>query len=482
MALIQEDLDNSLEIVKLIDSENTSAAMSSEDNLLLDKVAEVKKSVEESAEDTEEEQFVQEDDGTADEASEEDGLKDLGTKKTTVAAEALRHDYYDRMAAEAFFEEGGVAHKVASAVGHGIAATSVYAFNLAKDLSIVLKDLSFQYGPIVFSRLKSGVMYLLVRLLKSFMKMRVALANAYQQKKNSFSKYQKRVSRLRETLVTMSQVELQLTQPEPFRDEELFKWFFAHGKPSPLEALKAIDSLMDVVVEEIDQGIQHELEITKRLIELTNRGVRSDLYPYMEVKGITARFAKQRVDGYDHNDELIDNYVFNQSLPAYTLLMFGLPKKEVIKAASTSDSLDNVIKAYQDSYVILGINPSIPKTVPMINYMDSKSLLKLLDGLEAICQKGLRHVEFYKNIEKKALGLKTNYQHYFAWLTADNQAKSLQESLAELIYLKQSFATKVYLPGALDIHDYVGLYLNTMLRYIESNIKNLVPVQQNSTD
>ena len=122
----------------------------------------------------------------------------------------------------------------------------------------------------------------------------------------------------------------------------------------------------------------------------------------------------------------------------------------------------------------------MPKIAPMVNYMDKQSLLRLLDGLEGVVEKALKHVSFYQKLETASNELKPSFQNYFSWLVEDAQAKSLRESLAEVIYLKQSFVTKVYLPGAIDIHEFVSSYVSGVLRYVERNIKVMKPADHKS--
>lgn len=474
-----EALDDSLSTVQLIDREREEASVPEHDLLYLKKAEEVedqKKKDAEVPEDTPmdgDPEEVSSDDVGSDE--EPDGEEEVKDGEEVVAQESLRSERYQViLATEAFLEEGSMSQKALSFGWEATKGLSSFALKMATELGSVLKGLGIAYGPVVFKRLRSGVMYILERLLKNFYKFRVSLAQNYVRRKHSLQKSQVRIQRLLKTLEELKDEKLTLTKPEPFRDEELFDWFLSNDELSITKSIASVKRLMGVVTTEIDQALSFDLGTIERLIDLTKRGVRTNLASYLDIQFSLSNFKRDTTLTSDEDREILDSYRFNDTLPNYTLLSVGIPKKDVIRQYGDGDNA-NVVKAYHDSYFALVPCQYRIRSIPNINYVDQKQLEQLLKELSSLCSLALEHVEFYKKFENKAEKLKTDYQHYFNWLTSDEQAKSLNESLSELIYLKQQYISRVYLPGAMDIHDYVALYLTKITGYAEKNLKALQP-------
>ena len=494
-----EDLDPGLEIAQVIEADAAAAELPSHDQLYLDKAKEIQDS--KKPEPSPEEAAASEDSGdspvpdaensetpteeeNSSDAPPEDGndndeLEVIDGKQTTVATEALREkDYSITFALENYGEET-LLQKTGALAWSGVKVLSGYAFHLAKELSFLLKDLGIEYGPKVYARLRSGVSYLLTKTFKQFGKLRSAVSRAYFQKTHSFNKLKDRLSRLKKTL-EMIPDDFVLVQPAPFQDEALYGLFQVGNTVSPMKAIASISGLLDVVVNDIDRGIKNEISTLKRVVEVCRRNAKIEVLHYLRITGIGSSFLKKTVHGYEDNPDLLDSYLYTHALPRNTLVLAAIPKDSVVISAAKSNDMTEVTKAYNESYFILGVSQVQNKSNPLVNYMDKKSLLTLLAGLEAVVEKAISHVSFYKNLESEAASLKPEFQNYFSWLTEDEQAKTLRESLADVIYLKQAFITKVYLPGAIDIHDFVSTYVADMLGYVEKNIKVLKPKVEES--
>ncbi len=465
-----EEMDQSLAIVQAIQAED--AAIPEYDQLYLDKQEEFKQDevdqAEEAANEAEAEPTSQE------EANTDEPMETIDGKQTTVATEAIRNDHETVFALE--MEYNSVIGKVAGFVGTGIVDVSKFGWEVLKDLAGFLKEAGIQYGPGILARIKTSVAMVASRSLKLSLKLASASAQAYDRKKNSYEKSLKRLQRIKQTLDIMKNQETELTAKDPFNDANLFSLFYVNGKVSVLDSMKSVRLLMDVMVEDIDKGLDYDVRTIEQLIENTRRGVRFNPLSYLSLKNIRSGFKKTTIEGYAINPELMDSFVLATTLPKNTLLIFGLPKESLVTEAAKTDDMTDIAKAYHSSFMVLGLNPTLPKSIPAVNYVDKTDLVTLTAALEQLCVDAMAHTEVYQNTVKRAERLKLNYQHYFAWLTANEDQKSLKESFAELIYLKQAFATKVYFPAMLDIHDYVALYIASVLKYVEDNIRVIKPV------
>lgn len=460
MILANEEMDQSLAIVQAIQA--GEASLPEYDQLFLEKQEEFKEG----------EEVTQED--ASQETSTEDEPVEINGRQTTMAAESLRHDALTVFAVENEFTS--TIGQIAGHVGTGITEVSKFGWEVFKDLAGYLKEAGIQYGPGILARIKTSVAMVASRSLRLSLKLATAASQAYVRKKYSYEKSQKRLQRIKQMLDIMKDQQTELTAKDPFNDNDLFSLFFVNGKVSVLDSMKSVNVLMSTLTETIDKGLEHDVRVIEQLIENTRRGVRFNPISYLSLRNIQGGFKKTAVEGYSINPMLMDSFVLGTALPKNTLLVFGLPKESLIQEAAKSNDLSDIAKAYHSSFMVLGISPVVPKSIPAVNYVDKADLVTLVASLEKLCSEAIAHTEVYQNTVKRAERLKLSYQHYFAWLTANDDQKSLKESFAELIYLKQSFATKVYLPAMLDIHDYVALYVSSVLKYVEDNIRVIKPV------
>lgn len=495
MAIIRafEEIDPTTEIAQLLNEEKAASELPSHDQLYIDKSNEVKESEEaeaavseendtnsvESSTDEDEDADSGESEDTESSSEEDPELEEIDGKQTTVATESIRNE--GAVSVIALEEiEGAVGSTLMQSTGSalwGMAKTaSSYALHLATELAGMLKELGLTYGPIAFSKLRSGVSYLLSKTFKLAIKLQSVAVKQYFQYAHSFDRHQQRLRKLKETLQLLPDTVV-LADKAAFNDEEVFRLFEVSGQAEPLKAVRAVGQLLDVVVNDIDRGIHNEIEVMKQVIESCKRNARVDLLRYLSLPGLSSGFMKRGVQGLDSNTDLTESFVYTLPIPKSTLLIATVPKEDVVKEAAKSGDLSNVTQAYQESYIVLAANPVRTKSVPLVNYMDKKSLLSLLAELESVLDKAKSHVSFYKKLENSSADLKPSFQNYFSWLVEDEKAKALKDSLAEVIYLKQSYVTRVYLPGAVDIHDFASNYASSVMRYVEKNIKVLKPAE-----
>lgn len=402
-------------------------------------------------------------DDTEDES--EESLKTVDGKRTTVAAESLRNEYYERTVVEAFDMEGvkSVAGAIGSGLATGVTTVGKYAWMGIKEVSIVAAALGIKYGPTIFSAIKTGVVYLFLRSVKALLKTTISAFDAAKRSYRSFSKHKSAIAKLRETLDVLKKEGKTLDTSSSFIDKQALNWFAVNRKPGVLASAQAMKVFLTETVKHIDESIMHDTKTVKRLIDLSATGVRGDVTSYLNVSSFSGQYLKKNVKGHEVDPELVDNYVYGTVLPDNILFVANLPKRGLM-------DMEAITKAYRASGVFLTVDPSFSMEIDKVDYMDIEGLSRFLDVLEGICDQGLAHIDFYKRVRKESEALKFGYRHYYQRLAASEDKVSVQDSLVEYVYLKQFFINKVYLPGAMDIHDYAAAYLTRALRYVKSHL------------
>lgn len=367
----------------------------------------------------------------------------------------LREEYYTQLATESFKDT--IVDKLSTGVG--------YVASFAKNLTIALTALGLHYTKEAGIRLSAGVAYLFIRAVKSLIKGTLAASDAIKRNHRSFSKFKEEIETLKETIKTLKESEKKTTD-QKYNDQKVISWFNYGNKTSPIGSAMVMSSFMKTVTEHVNSGIDQDIQIVQKFIELSRKGVRIDPVKLLNVIPFKQRFLRKSVKGYTKDPDLVNSYVYDQSLPDRVIFIGLLPKPSL-------EELAEITKAYQESALFLGVDPTERIVDRTIDYMAIEEIEQFLDVLEKLCDQSLEHVSMYTRLLRENEKLKLGYRYYYQGLVESDEKKSLHDSLAEFVYLKQAFINKVYLPAAIDTHDYVASYLMRALRFTKENVKAL---------
>lgn len=375
--------------------------------------------------------------------------------RSTLQTKNLREEYYTQLATESFKDT--VVDKLWTGVG--------YVASFAKDLTSMLTALGLHYTKEAGVRLGTGVAYLFIRAVKSLIKGTLVASDAIKRNHRSFSKFKEEIGTLKETIKVLKESEKK-TIDQKYTDPKILSWFNYGTKTSPIGSAMVMSSFMKTMADHINSGVDQDLQILQKFIELSRKGTRVHPVKLLDIVPFKHRFLRKSVKGYMKDPDLVNSYVYDQSLPDRVIFIGLLPKPSL-------EELPDITKAYQESALFLGVDP-IERTVDRgIDYMAVEEIEQFLDVLEKLCDQSLEHVSVYTRLLKENEKLKLGYRYYYQGLIESNEKKSLHDSLAEFVYLKQAFINKVYLPAAIDVHDYVASYLVRALRFTSENVKAL---------
>lgn len=391
-------------------------------------------------------------------------------KLQTPVTEMLRNDYYDRVVLEAI--EMQDVKDVASSLGRGV----MFAGRVALDLAMYLKELGIQYSPAIIAGLKKTVVYLFTRSVRLLLKTIVGISDYIKRHARSFGKAKKEIASLRESLAALEREAQGGTTAlkKPATDDlNLISWFTAGNVTNPTHSADIIYVFMKDTIKQIDADISLNIRGVRKLIELSQTSIKGDPIDMLVVPPFSGRYLKRRVtQGAD--EPLTERYIYATGLPDQVVFVAELPKAGLT-------TIEEIADAYRDSGVFLTTDTESRPTAEKVDYMDITGITRFLDVLEGVCDVALEHQSFYDRINKQVGELKFGYRHYYQKLTETKEQSSIRESLVEYVYLKQSFASKIYLPAAMDIHDYTAAYLVRALRFAKENIKQLQVVKPEST-
>ena len=407
-------------------------------------------------------------------AEETDKLSDLSDKKQTPVTESLRTEYYDRAVLEAI--DYDTVKNAVGTVASGVGNVTMTAARLLKDLAVYLYVLGLPYYPGIIQGLKKTVLYLFNRSIKSLLKAMTSMNDFVKQHRSSLVKRSEEIKALKEDIVRLKEkakeanAEIVLSD-KGIADTKLISWMTVSGKTDPNLSVAVMAKFANDVTEQVDQSFIKDLEAVERLIALTKNSSLGNPLEMMRVSPFSGSFMKET---NQEDSNLVSRFVYNTILPDQVLFVALLPKDGI-------KEISEIGKAYHESSVYLTADNRHPPTVELVDYMELEGVERFLDGLELICQNAIKHIDRYKQAVKLSERLKLSYKSYFQKLTADKDRQNVHDTLVEYIYLKQSFASRVYLPAAMDIRDYTSSYLMRALRLVKNNLNALQVNQKDST-
>lgn len=409
-----------------------------------------------------EEEAAATDDGEEDTDATSEVIDD---KVTTPATESIRN--YLKLTASNESEFGDLMYRGASAAANAIGDGLV-------GLGNILRELSLTYGPKLYRAVKSGVGYLLLRTAKLILKLITVTKNAVQNYRTSMVRHVKQLNSLKETCKTLSDSNAVVPEDRKrYEGKDVNLWSLIDGRCSFTNSNARMRQWTEDNFKMLEQNILYDINATIRFLDSTRRGVPVFPLEFLEVNPNRSALREQRVSGYERDDKLLTSYVYPHDLPNNTIMMALLPSRDVTATAKRTQSLELIKEAYSGSGIFFAVKPATGRAELFNNYMNPTQLSAFIDEVIELAKLGYLNTDLYKKIDAKIPALKTGFQHYLNWLQADDRQKSLDESFAEFVSMKQAFISRVYLPAAMDSHDFLSSYLTNAKIFIRENIKVL---------
>lgn len=456
-----DGLDQDLELVQLLQREEQAKEKGDFD--ILQQKTEEKLKLEADKVSEEDDQTTT--DETVDSSSDSDDLGDADgdTDETTtaVAQESLRDEFHSHrwvMALETSDLYGAeeVSRSTLSAAAHGI--MEFIRFMVPLGLRVI---------PAAVSGFGKATLYMGTRILRSFYKVITTSEDFFKEHQRSFKRSKDQIRSLQETIKLLEEsTELKDVTRRSFTDHSSLQYFSMGRDVGVEKSLEVIRRFMQGPISQIGRGIQSDVSIIQRLIDVVNEGQNVSIDELMEVELFSSSLTARNIKGYGVDSEHLQNYVYPQTLPGNFLFFLQIPKSNLPDMEAWSD-------AYRHSNMSIGMNLERFQVPESIDYVALDSLKKLLRELDAFCDVCLAQKTLYQEVERSSQKLRLGYRHYFEKLIGQPDRINLQKSLAEHIYLKQAFVGKVYVAGMMDVHKYAATYVQKVLRYVKENLNTL---------
>lgn len=336
-----------------------------------------------------------------------------------------------------------------------------------------LGALGIAYGPKIASKAYKGVIYGFALLGKGLVISISSLTKYIERRTSAFDKLNKDIQIAKETLQLIDDKdakedteELSSDSDEPiiqFKDEKTINYLKIGESLDLSNNIERLNTFVSDYVEKISKAIHTENKVVNLAVE------RSNILRFPDpVEFLQYNFNLNGLGRYSHSDDdsLTELFRSKEVMPGDVVLIAKLPNRKIKRVL-------DLRQAYKESDIHLELNKESFKVIEGVNYMTSQELSQFLDSLSKLCDLCISHQKYYEGIKKLKLKSRYSFKRYFDNLLDNKSKVGVEDSFIENMYMKNVFVDKVYIPAAMDIHDYAAKVISHGLSFAKSNLEHL---------
>jgi len=332
---------------------------------------------------------------------------------------------------------------------------------------LFLGKVGIKAGAWLLGKIYKGLLILLSKTAKLLYEGSIDLAKYLDRKVYSFESYKKDLVELKKAVEL---IQKNATPLDP--SDESF------GNRKVIDALKIADSVdfaaniavlsgfIKSEMSSLGRAIAHDNALTKRIMTNPFGKERSNARALLTVPKPGNGFRDGFIQGYENEFEFNDTYHSDTVLLSDARMIVVLPKKDLKSYPQVSD-------AYNKSSIYLGLDIKSYQEVTQVPFLPADKILLLIGSLIDLCDICLAHEVLFRQILKEKEGMVNLFRLYFNRLVDSEDKVSIEDSMVECIHLKSMFSDKVYLSGAIDLHDFSRKILGYGLTFLKTNTSKL---------
>ena len=397
----------------------------------------------------------------------EDPPAEEETAEEKPAQESLRNLSVENYALE--WDDTGVLGTVSSVVGGVWTAaktSSAFIYGSIAAVTMILAGLGIKYGPGLAEGLYKGVIYAFCKTVKLTQDSSVAITKYLDRRINSFANIQTAIRDLNKILSDIEAKNTDIVKPEgSYSNVKVIDALKINNSVAIADNVNVMEKFLGSIVKGIGAAVKKDMGYLKYMLSVAGNNGAVIPTSVLAVKPLSSDFRASDVPGYTPDNELLECFVFKDTLPSNIVCVAHIP-------ATSVKTTEDFISSYGEARIFLGVGDSYTE-VKSIDYMDINGLKELLKSLDKVCSLCISHQSLYEDIERDKRALKYSFKGYFMKLANSKEKVSLKSSLVQQIHLKTLFTDKVYLVAAMDVHDYAIKVLTAGLSFVKDNIQKL---------
>lgn len=349
-------------------------------------------------------------------------------------------------------------------------STNSTLWNFTKEAGKWLGQLGIKLGtdtlPKLAGHLYKGIVYAFNRLGYGFAVGLTALDQYLTRRINSFNRLHEEIQKAKQAVELLKKDKPKDFKDEFYTDDKNINQLSIGSSVNLKDNLDTLTKFVNSTMQDLGLCIKEDLSSIEQLISYSHLGGSKDLLDLLVLKPKIKNLVTGEIDGYQTNSRLVTSYHVKTMLPGNTVLICHLPSPE-------SKTREEWIQAYRESDMFLGVVKSNFHLTDQISYLNANELSDVLNKLETLCRACIGHQSFYENMKKQKLHQRLVYKNYFDSIVRRDKKVGLKESLIDLVTMKNNFVDKVYLPAAIDVHDYAVRIINAYLKLVAKNVEVL---------
>ena len=211
--------------------------------------------------------------------------------------------------------------------------------------------------------------------------------------------------------------------------------------------------------------MKDDYKLMLQLMEMDSVSSVHDISSILALKTFDRVLSPGSLPGYELRSDLLHSLVSKDIAMGDVKVCAHVPRHDL-------DSFDAYRKAYEQSTMFLGLNIEKAEGAGSIPFVKAYELKQILDHLLELCGQCKGHHKFYVETDKEISSFSTKWKVFLGNLINSKKTFSIKETHMEIVYLRFGFIQRVYLPCAMDTHDYCLKVMQAVLEYSKQCIKS----------
>lgn len=324
-----------------------------------------------------------------------------------------------------------------------------------------LKDIGFEYGPVLLKHVYKGVLFALNKTVKAVVQGSVSISAYVKRRINSYENIKANVESLREAVKLLEDKELEGVK---YTNDVVINQLKIGGNYDFLNNTKVAQKFFESFFSTFERNVKANVLMTRNLV---NAVVHEQVVQPSDI--VTEKFVmnglvKREVNGYRVDNESVDGYTYNYVLPGDIAFIAWLPKRNLT-------SHEAVAAAYNGSKIFLGMNIHSTVVKEAVDYPTLQEINTYLDTLTEICDYGIGLNKVYSDVLRTRNATRGFLNSYMRFLLKAQNKISIRDSMADFIAMKVAYTDRAYIAGAMYTNDYMVRVLTNSLSYLKDAVK-----------
>lgn len=324
-----------------------------------------------------------------------------------------------------------------------------------------LKDIGFEYGPVVLKHVYKGVLFALNKTVKAIVQGSVSISTYVKRRINSYENIKSNIESLREAVKLLEDKELDGVK---YTNDVVINQLKIGGNYDFLSNVKIAQKFFESFFSSFDRNVKSNVIATRNLINAVVHEQAVQPTNLVVEKFVMDGLTRREVNGYQTDNASVESYTYNYVLPGDVAFIAWLPKRNLT-------SHEAVVAAYNGSKIFLGMNVHTAVVKEAVDYPSISEINNYLDTLTAICDYGIGLDKVYSDVLRTRNATRGILNSYMRFLLKAQNKISIRDSMVDFIALKVAYTDRAYIAGGMYTNDYMVRVLTNSLSYLKDAVK-----------